>query len=760
MVNLVCSQCQTTLPVPEERLGKAFFVCPACAFPLEAPTNPSQLPETVPLVTPPPAVADPIPELAPIKEAGPRKIRVEPVKAPPSRRVSAPRIRESEEPAAGNRWLLPAVAAGVLAFVGVGGLMILLNRGSSDEPEVDPPGPIVTKPPGPDLEVPKELVDVLAVSEELNQEDASKRIAALLALGKAGAVARPVLPALIDALKDDDAEVRVQAQAALDRVGPATKEDLPILSLALGDDAPEVRAFAAGAVGQLGMEARDQLPVLCELVEDGNAQVSAAAQKSREQIEKQLLTDLTRRLKDDAPDTRRDAARELGEMGPDASSAIPSLTQALGDDNAAVRQAAADALVQMGPEAVPVLVQTLTEENAAVRIAAVSALGRFGPDAQDAVPALMALTVDPRVGLEVRETLIILGVDAVPAMVRALAVEHVVARQNILIEVLVKIGAGAVPALEYELKSQRPEARDRFNLVLDRIGPVTAVKALPEPTGKVGEIYRDLHGLFEKWDHKHRGYLDRKDLERVFRAANLEAAKGRPGVAHRGERPEVFLKRLDRNGDGRISKAEYEHWARGHAEKLHDEHLAREKLEKEHARLKQEVKTTLAHTQAEAVKARKEAEKRTREVAEAKDHAEQQEKAHKEAEHRVRELAEARKRLEAEHKQAEAKAHAEKERKARLEAQRHAEAREKAHKEAERREKDLRTHKAQAAEALRIQQQHAKAKQAQEHAKLAAQQRAHAASQHRAGYQAHVAAVDRHVHQQRRPPPPPPHKKR
>jgi HEAT repeat protein len=651
----------------------------------------------------------------------------------------------------------------VLGLAGLGGLLLILNLSGSEEPAPPVVGPVEPKPggsPKEELETPRGLVEVLAVSEDLNESKPAKRIAALLALGRAGEQARAVLPALIEALKDEDPEVRIQAQAALDKIGPPTSEDLPVLSLALQDEAPEVRAFAAGAVAQLGLEARDELPTLTELADDEDALVSAAAQKAREKLEKLLLAELTRRLKEEASaDARREAARELGDIGPDASSAVPSLTEALGDPNSAVRQAASEALVQVGPEVVPVLIQTLKDENVAVRSATISALARFGPDAQEAVPALLGLADDRRIGTEVVNSLVVLGEDAVPAMVRVLVIEQVPARVDLLVEILVKIGPGALPAIEYALLAPRPEIRGRLTRVVERIGPVKVVTAQAELTGQAGVIYNDLRGLFDRWDHGRRGYLDRMDLDRAFRAAHLEAVKANPKA--KLERPESFLRRLDRDGDGKVSRAEYERWARGHAEKLHQENLAREKLRTEQNHLKKDVKTHLAQNQAEAVRARKEAQKHTQEIAEAKRRVEQQEKAHKEAEHRAREQAEARKKAESQHKQAEAKAHAEKEHKARQEAQRHAEAREKERKVAQAREKELHTRKAQAAAALGTQQKHAKAAQAQAHANLAKQQRAQAANQHRAGYQAHVAAVDRHVQQPiHRPPPAPPRKRR
>ena len=37
MIQLCCPQCQTKVPVSEEKIGKTLFVCPTCSFPLETP---------------------------------------------------------------------------------------------------------------------------------------------------------------------------------------------------------------------------------------------------------------------------------------------------------------------------------------------------------------------------------------------------------------------------------------------------------------------------------------------------------------------------------------------------------------------------------------------------------------------------------------------------------------------------------------------------------------------------------------------------
>ncbi|HJZ58473.1 MAG TPA: HEAT repeat domain-containing protein [Gemmataceae bacterium] len=60
---------------------------------------------------------------------------------------------------------------------------------------------------------------------------------------------------------------------------------------------------------------------------------------------------LTESLKDSNPDTRHQAARALGRLGPKAKPAVPGLIEALKDPDKTVRIGAIYALADMGPDA-------------------------------------------------------------------------------------------------------------------------------------------------------------------------------------------------------------------------------------------------------------------------------------------------------------------------------------------------------------------------------------------------------------------------
>jgi HEAT repeat protein len=182
------------------------------------------------------------------------------------------------------------------------------------------------------------------------------------------------------------------------------------------------------------------------------------------------VTKLVADLKSNDADVRRAAAKEIGEMGPDAKSASPALlnalkkdkdlfvrrfaAQALGDveadpktavpalaavlketDKKELVEAAVTSLGKMGPTAVPALIDAVKSKDAAptkgkpkkkgpapddptalVRTKAIEALGNIGAKAKPAVPVLITALRDPSVRAEAAEALGNIGPDAKDAI--------------------------------------------------------------------------------------------------------------------------------------------------------------------------------------------------------------------------------------------------------------------------------------------------------------------------------------------------------
>ena len=140
-------------------------------------------------------------------------------------------------------------------------------------------------------------------------------------------------------------------------------------------------------------------------------------------IEGAEVRELIAKLKDKDSDTRRAAAKELAEVGPEAKPAVPDLIRALRDKDLFVRRYSAEALGNVGPEAksaIPALSAALNDPKKEVAEAAIDALGKFGHDSLAALTsALKDANKDPSVRRKAAVALGKIGLrarSAVPAM--------------------------------------------------------------------------------------------------------------------------------------------------------------------------------------------------------------------------------------------------------------------------------------------------------------------------------------------------------
>jgi HEAT repeat protein len=99
-------------------------------------------------------------------------------------------------------------------------------------------------------------------------------------------------------------------------------------------------------------------------------------------VEGAEVRDLVAKLSNKDSEVRRQAARELGEMGAEAKDAVGALRKAMRDPDLFVRRFSAEALGNIGVEAkaaVPELALALNDEKKEVALAAVESLGKLGP---------------------------------------------------------------------------------------------------------------------------------------------------------------------------------------------------------------------------------------------------------------------------------------------------------------------------------------------------------------------------------------------
>jgi HEAT repeat protein len=107
----------------------------------------------------------------------------------------------------------------------------------------------------------------------------------------------------------------------------------------------------------------------------------------------QPLSYWIRELKNPAGQARREAITNIGEIGPAAAAAIPALVDVARHDHISLRSwAISDGLGRVGKPALPALRPFLKDRS--VRTVTVCAIGEIGPDASEAVPDMIPLLKD------------------------------------------------------------------------------------------------------------------------------------------------------------------------------------------------------------------------------------------------------------------------------------------------------------------------------------------------------------------------------
>jgi len=232
---------------------------------------------------------------------------------------------------------------------------------------------------------------VPALTRALFDDDAKRRLIAVLALDRLGGAARPASAALVRLLTDPEPTVRATAALAL---GKIDRRAVPALVAALRDEGPSVRVAAAHSLAQLGYASDRLVPVLLDWLKDdkGVGRIDTLAVLFRLGPEAGPATPALVRLLD-APEEalRRGALRTLAGMGPAAREAAPALKAILADrERTGEHSLAAEALwlVAQAPEALQAWKRVAADPGHPERTAAAVQLWTFGRD-----PAALAALV-------------------------------------------------------------------------------------------------------------------------------------------------------------------------------------------------------------------------------------------------------------------------------------------------------------------------------------------------------------------------------
>ncbi|MCB9640330.1 MAG: HEAT repeat domain-containing protein [Myxococcales bacterium] len=228
--------------------------------------------------------------------------------------------------------------------------------------------------------------------------------------------------------------------------------------------------------------------------------------------------DLIRQLRASESEKRIEAAQKLGELGPSAKQAIPTLRSSLEDPSVEVRKASLRALMMMGERGVPSWLRGLDDKSSDVRKMiedkldeggdemvtsvskvlqspieeerrlAVRALGHMSKRSPKAIPVLGRAVLDSEVDVrqEAAETLGKIGSKsspAVPQLVKGLQQNRDWWKvRKAIIEALGSIGSGAaeaIPSLVEMMQDKDDDVRKAALSAIRNIGP-SAVQALSD----------------------------------------------------------------------------------------------------------------------------------------------------------------------------------------------------------------------------------------------------------------------------------------
>jgi len=298
-------------------------------------------------------------------------------------------------------------------------------------------------------------------AQNLQSDDASKRLAAVSALGSFDIHLTEKY--LMKALDDDDINVRHQAATALGQ--GHSRAAVPRMIDWLTDPDIKTKIVAAEALGAIG--GPDSIAALTRSLGDNDAAVRTHAVQALgsigadDSVKASVVIALIPRLDDEKTDVKRATIEQLKLLA-DKRAVIP-LVAKFGDNNVEIRKKAVETVGTLNdPAAVPALIRLMTTDSSEdVRMAAVGALGTLGADV-----AIDALTEQLNVGSDkYRETVAYAlgniaakgagptGEEALRTLVTNLAQPKQRATAR---EALKKAGKQAVPALVASLQGKIP----------------------------------------------------------------------------------------------------------------------------------------------------------------------------------------------------------------------------------------------------------------------------------------------------------------
>lgn len=167
-----------------------------------------------------------------------------------------------------------------------------------------------------------------AVVEGLDSEDLNIRLQAVRAVSSIGPAAKEAVPALLEMLDVEGSLLREEAMRAVKITG-ARSSDVPKLVESLSSDRPGVQRFAIRVLADLGSQAGSAIPALIEKLETSEKNrrlnVIGALGAVGAADPAPVLAKLKEIMMKEGGASRSRAIRSIGEIGPGAEDAVPTL---------------------------------------------------------------------------------------------------------------------------------------------------------------------------------------------------------------------------------------------------------------------------------------------------------------------------------------------------------------------------------------------------------------------------------------------------
>lgn len=228
--------------------------------------------------------------------------------------------------------------------------------------------------------------------DELKSDDPLIREEALAVLSEAGAAARAAMPAILKLTHHADAPVRAASLTTLKCVADP-KQARRVVVRALEDEDPLVRCRAVVLLRQIAPKHPDLRLHLLDLLKQpvGRMELLSLLGQMGPEAERAVPT-LTKLLAEADPPERRLAIRALGRIGPAARPAVPALLEQLGAADVPTWHEAVIALRAIGGDSARVVPAVLkaAQQEATPRPDYLLLLGDYGPQAAAAVPWLVS----------------------------------------------------------------------------------------------------------------------------------------------------------------------------------------------------------------------------------------------------------------------------------------------------------------------------------------------------------------------------------